>query len=77
MKKNLPTRVADVDVDVPSDEDITPDQGDDSDIADMRVPRPSHGPISPADLDPVSSRLRSRARLAKISHSAVTTAEVD
>ena len=66
--KKILTRAADVE-NPEDDERLVAD----TDI--MDVPRPSHGAISPADTEPISSRLRNRARLARIDHSAVTTAE--
>ena len=80
LKKYIPTRGADIDVDVPSDDDERPpddsDIVEDDDHAGTRVPRPNHGPIRAADMGPVSSRLRSRAKLARICHSSVQPAEV-
>ena len=54
------------DADILVDEETGADEDTDDRVT-MEAPRPSHGPI-PAD-SPVSSRLRSRARLAK--HSAI------
>ena len=80
LKKYIPTRGADIDEDVPSgDDESPPDDSDiveDDDHAGMRVPRPNHGPIMAADRGPVSSRLRSRAKLARICHSSEQPAEV-
>ena len=80
LKKYIPAHGADLDVDVPSDDDERPpddsDIVEDDDHAGTRVPRPNHGPIRAADMGPVSSRLRSRAKLARLCHSSVQPAEV-